>query len=141
LRQRASTHFPLIPKVCSLETLPQRVNLAEALIEELIRSFPEELQKVTRQVHLNLMGRPEPADPEDALDTDLLGLFEGEVLADQGESPHPFPPQITLFLDNLLDAANGCPEKFQKEIKITYLHELGHFLGWDEEDLERRQLD
>jgi predicted Zn-dependent protease with MMP-like domain len=26
-------------------------------------------------------------------------------------------------------------------VRLTYLHELGHFLGWDESDLEIRGLD
>jgi predicted Zn-dependent protease with MMP-like domain len=26
-------------------------------------------------------------------------------------------------------------------VRVTYLHELGHFLGWDEEDLAARGLD
>jgi len=26
-------------------------------------------------------------------------------------------------------------------VRITYLHELGHYLGWDESDLEARGLD
>lgn len=26
------------------------------------------------------------------------------------------------------------------KFRLTYLHELGHYLGWDEGDLERRGL-
>jgi predicted Zn-dependent protease with MMP-like domain len=29
---------------------------------------------------------------------------------------------------------------FTDEVRVTYLHELGHHLGWDEDDLEGRGL-
>jgi len=46
-----------------------------------------------------------------------------------------------LFLENLWDFADGDHKVFCDEVRITYLHELGHFLGWDEDDLAARELD
>jgi predicted Zn-dependent protease with MMP-like domain len=50
------------------------------------------------------------------------------------------PPQIILFLDNLWDFAEGDPEVYRDEVQATYLHELGHYLGLDEIDLDDRGL-
>jgi predicted Zn-dependent protease with MMP-like domain len=32
-------------------------------------------------------------------------------------------------------------EVFRDEVRLTYLHELGHYLGWDEDELAARGLD
>ena len=41
-------------------------------------------------------------------------------------------PRITLFIDTLAQAANYRRTAFLREVRITYLHELGHYFGWDE---------
>jgi predicted Zn-dependent protease with MMP-like domain len=44
-------------------------------------------------------------------------------------------PRITLFLDTLARAAKYQRTVFLREVQITYLHELGHYFGWDEEQI------
>ena len=78
-------------------------------------------------------------DPDDGQEGDLLGLFIGPELAHEGDEP--MPPQIILFLENLWDEAEGNERTFRKEVRITYLHELGHYLGLDEDDLFERGLE
>jgi len=51
------------------------------------------------------------------------------------------PPQIILFLENLWDFAEGDEEMFREEVATTLLHELGHYLGLDEDDLTDRGLE
>jgi predicted Zn-dependent protease with MMP-like domain len=51
------------------------------------------------------------------------------------------PAEIVLYLENIWDMAAGDLACFNDEVKITYLHELGHYLGWDEDDLAARDLD
>lgn len=85
----------------------------------------------------------EPVPNEDILaddyDPDLLGLFIGPPLAEPEASP--LPAQIILFLENLWDFAEEDEEFFREEVRTTYLHELGHYLGLDEIDLEERGLE
>jgi len=89
-----------------------------------------------------LMSRPSRAMVrEDGLDPDLLGLFVGPTLAEGGEGPDPLPPEILLFLDNLWDYAEGDVDVFREEVRVTYYHELGHYLGLEEGDLEERGLE
>jgi predicted Zn-dependent protease with MMP-like domain len=49
-------------------------------------------------------------------------------------------PRITLFFDALAQAANYRESVFLREVRITYLHELGHYLGWDEEQITNAGL-
>jgi predicted Zn-dependent protease with MMP-like domain len=51
------------------------------------------------------------------------------------------PRRIILFLDNILEQADGDPAAFRAEVRDTLLHELGHYLGLDEDDLIDRGLE
>jgi predicted Zn-dependent protease with MMP-like domain len=61
-----------------------------------------------------------------------LGVFEGYSLIDGPPSQPDEMPRITLFTDTLAQAANYRRTVFLREVRITYLHELGHYFGWDE---------
>lgn len=73
--------------------------------------------------------------PEDA--EDLLGIFEGDAL---GEGGSVVPPRIVLWLENIYDFSGGDSLGYREEVRTTLLHEIGHYLGWDEDDLEARDL-
>ena len=75
----------------------------------------------------------------DGLDPDLMGLFVGDDYACEGADP--IPPEILLFLGNILDEAEGEMDRFRQEVRTTLLHELGHYLGLDEEGLFDRGLE
>ncbi len=79
-----------------------------------------------------LLDSDPPLDPEQ-----LLGLFVGVPL-DEVSSFSPggeLPPRIFLFKRNLERFASGAPE-LAEQIRVTLYHELGHYLGMDEEELE-----
>ena len=61
----------------------------------------------------------------------------GESTGDIGD----VPTQILLFLGNLWDFAEQDRDTFIDEVHLTYLHELGHYFGWNEDDLAARDLD
>jgi predicted Zn-dependent protease with MMP-like domain len=110
--------------------------LARDEVEAIVASLPAPLAERARLVPVIYQAQP---DPDDGQEDDLLGLFTGPELACEGDDP--LPPQIILFLENLWDEA-GCEERaFLDEVRITYLHELGHYLGLDEEDLFGRGLE
>ena len=82
---------------------------------------------------------PNAALQADGIDADTLGLFVGPDFAD--ETAVPMPPQIILFLENILDFAEGEEAIFREEVATTLLHELGHYLGLDEDELTDRGLE
>ena len=70
---------------------------------------------------------------------DELGLFEGPPL---DEEPNPADPRrIRLFLANIADWVEGDEQDFRDEVATTFLHELGHLLGWDEDEVGARGLE
>jgi predicted Zn-dependent protease with MMP-like domain len=52
----------------------------------------------------------------------------------------PAPTRIVLYTENLLSLAED-DASLREEVETTVLHELGHFFGMEEEDLERIGLD
>lgn len=109
-------------------------------VAETVRSLPEDLRPSAEQLPVIYEPHPNQALLDDGWEPDLLGLFDGDpVDVGLGEIA-PRPTRVFLFLENLWDFAEEDEEIYREEVRITYLHELGHFLGLDEEELEDRGL-
>lgn len=104
-----------------------------------LQALPKPLREQARQVPVTFEPAPNAGLQSDGIAPDTLGLFTGPDYAD--ELSVPMPPQIILFLDNLWDQAEQNEEWFLEEVHTTYLHELGHYLGLDEDDLIERGLE
>lgn len=122
------------------KTNPGLESIAEAEIARLANSLPREIRTALNQLPVHLMARPD-ADIANELGYDLLGLFSGEALHERGETLLPTPPQIHLYFENIWEEAGHDLAKYRSEIRITLLHELGHYLGWDEDDMEQHGID
>ncbi len=66
----------------------------------------------------------------------LLGLFEGVSRLERGDSVPFWPDKITLYQRPIEDIC-GTWEEVAEEVRKTLLHEVGHYLGMDEEYLDR----
>jgi predicted Zn-dependent protease with MMP-like domain len=115
--------------------------IAEHAIAKARRVLPRPVKAVAAEVPVTLTELPDQDLLDAGFEPDLLGLFEGEDFAERGETLLPSPPGITLFLQNIHSFVDGDWRLFAEELKVTYRHELGHCLGWDEEDLMQRELD
>jgi predicted Zn-dependent protease with MMP-like domain len=119
--------------------------MADPLFDEVIRQVLNELspdlKEALASVQIVVQPRPSAEQLKDSdlePDDDLLGLFEGLSLKEQpvGEQ-RLFPDRIILFEESLKDACLNRKE-LALEIRKTLLHELGHFFGFDEDELKRR---
>jgi predicted Zn-dependent protease with MMP-like domain len=115
--------------------------LALAEVAATLNALPAPLQQRAREVPVTFEPRPNEALVRDGIESDTLGLFTGPEFSDQEYDPSPVPPQIILFLENLWDLAEANEDHFRKECRTTYLHELGHYLGLDEDGLIERGLE
>jgi len=113
--------------------------LALTEVEATLAALPEPLRERAVKLPVTLERFPNDGLQADGIESDTLGLFTGAEFADEGNVP--LPPQIILFLENLWDFAEGDEEIFREEARMTYLHELGHYLGLDEDDLIERGLE
>ena len=67
-------------------------------------------------------------------DPDLFGLYEGTPLPERGDMAGALPDRITIFRLPLEEEFDD-PAELEDEIRITVLHELGHYFGLDEDRL------
>ncbi len=123
-----------VMKFSRLETI------AVEIVAAVQHKLPPQLRGLAEGLPVHCQRTPGPEILPDAYSPDLLGLFDGPA---HGEDPgeNPVPPQIFLYLDNLWDYADREAAAFREEVRLTYLHELGHYLGWDEDEVAARGLE
>jgi predicted Zn-dependent protease with MMP-like domain len=112
---------------------------AEEEIRTLVRSLPAELRLKVQDIPIQCLPRPTRAQVRAGVESDLMGLFEGQALDE--ESSDPLPPTVFLFLENIYEEAGHDPEIYREEVRRTLLHEVGHYLGLDEDELFERDVD
>ncbi|HRJ10501.1 MAG TPA: metallopeptidase family protein [Prosthecobacter sp.] len=118
------------------EHIARLLRVAGGVIERAARRLPAEIREAARAcvTEAEIMADCMEAG-EDDLDEDLLGLFEGCSLADPEPDMPGHLPRIRLFVDNLWEHAGRDMGVFREEVRITWLHELGHYLGLDEDQV------
>jgi len=94
-----------------------------AALDELPPSIAAALQNVAVVV--------EDENPEDP---DLLGLYHGVPLPERGDMAGVLPDKISIYRIPLEEAFPDSAD-LQEEIRITVLHELGHYFGLDEDEI------
>ena len=71
-------------------------------------------------------------EDENRDDPDLFGLYEGIPLPERGDMAGHLPDKITIYRLPLEEEFPD-PRELEEEIRITVLHELGHYFGLDED--------
>ncbi|MGA7213293.1 MAG: metallopeptidase family protein [Terrimicrobiaceae bacterium] len=107
--------------------------MAQAEVDAALRELPVEILPLVQRVPVFFEWRPDPEDITQGVEPDTLGLY------DEG-APEAPTPRIRLWLKNLWDYAEDDAAVFRAEVRTTLLHEIGHLLGWDEQDVEERGL-
>jgi predicted Zn-dependent protease with MMP-like domain len=113
--------------------------LALVEVEATLAALPKPLREQAEKLPVTFERQPNAGLQSDGIEADTLGLFTGPEFADEGNVPSP--PQIILFLENLWDFSEGDEMIFRDEIHTTFLHELGHYLGLNEDELTERGLE
>lgn len=113
--------------------------LLDEMVRRAIERLPAEFRAALDVVPIRFCPRPTPAQLQSlGLDESdlLLGLYEGIPLTERSVNDGPrVPDQISLFWEDLEDACDSV-EQLEEEVRITLFHELGHYFGFDEDQLE-----
>ena len=90
-------------------------------------SLPREIARALRNIAVVV-------EDENAEDPDLFGLYEGVPLPERGDEAGSLPDRISIYRVPLEEEFPD-PRDLEREIRITVLHELGHYFGLDEDRL------
>ena len=113
----------------------------EAAVQEAIDSLPDEFLDELENVTFMVADEPEEEDLEGdglyAENGDLLGLYDGVSLLERadGYGFNDYPDTITIFKgphERLSDDRAVVLE----EIRVTVVHEVAHYFGMDEDQVD-----
>jgi len=112
-----------------------------AAAEAALGSLPEELCERLGNVAVVVETRPHWDIVVDGFDPRALGMFEGPD--DYGQRVleiAPMTSRIVLYTANLVISFSD-PEELEEEVRVTVLHEIGHYFGLDEDGVAELGLE
>jgi predicted Zn-dependent protease with MMP-like domain len=106
----------------------------EALVREAIEGLPDPIRPKLANTVFTVRDRG-----QDEEGNELLGLYEGTPYPDREGGEPLFPDRITLY-QKTIEEEGGDRDGILRTIRETILHEVGHFLGLDDDELHEMGL-
>jgi predicted Zn-dependent protease with MMP-like domain len=111
----------------------------DQLVEKAFRRIPDEFRAALDNIEIVVEDWPDPDLMEEVTgdpDAVLYGLFLGTPLTERRlDDVAPVPAVIHLYQGPLEEDFRDRRE-LEREIEVTLVHEIAHFLGFDEKTLE-----
>jgi predicted Zn-dependent protease with MMP-like domain len=98
----------------------------EEQVDAALADLPPEFARALENVAVVI----EEQNPEEP---DLFGSYDG--LGPGRDHAGALPDRIVIYR-RPLERAFADPEELRREIRVTVLHEVGHFFGLDEEQID-----
>jgi len=114
-------------------------------LEQVLAAMPPLVHELLERIPLHVEDYPSPEVMEEKGISDpreLCGLFTGLAITQKSvDDPATLPDVVTLYREGIMEAARDergriTAESLREQIRVTLLHELAHFHGLDEEELE-----
>lgn len=103
---------------------------------EALAELPAVFRERLAHVPVLLRARPSADIVSEGFDARALGVFEGPNLSDEvSGGPTSLPATITLFTRCLMDAFGEDETELLDQVRVTVLHEAGHYFCLDEAQL------
>jgi predicted Zn-dependent protease with MMP-like domain len=120
----------------------------ERLVAEALDRLPKHFHALVQNLVVVVEDLPPGQPPPEKVSEDedlLMGEYIGTPLTVRGafDSP-PEPDRVVLYQRNIeayardaaADEGRPAEEIIREEVRLTVLHELGHYFGMDEDQLE-----
>ena len=101
----------------------------EALVGDALDEIPEEFWEQVDNVAVFVEDDPPASEPPDT-----LGLYDGVALTERGDYVGFLPDRVLIFMNPTL-AICETVEEVAQEVRITVVHEIGHYFGIDDDQL------
>ncbi len=101
-----------------------------------MEALPAHFRELMENVIISVQAQPDPDLLEEMEAEELFGVYLGVPLTERSfGDPYLLPDQILIFQEPL-EAACESEEELQEEIRVTLVHEVGHFFGLSEDEIE-----
>ena len=111
----------------------------ERLVADALRTIPRRFRDAMRNIAIVVEDEPAPdllAEMEIEPPDTLLGLYQGVPLTERGwGSGNQLPDRILIF-QGPHERASDDDEDLGVAIAETLIHEIGHYFGMSEEEIE-----
>jgi len=108
------------------------------VVEETIESLPQEFRRRIRNVAVLVEDVPpnQPAPQSGQKRRVLLGIFHGVPTAKKSIFDLPTGPDHIVLYQKNIGAVCSSETEVRKQIRLTVIHELGHYFGINENQLK-----
>lgn len=108
----------------------------EALVEEAVSDLPQFFQEKLENIAIIVEDLPPAEIQEKYPGQVLLGLYQGVPKPERSVwSYQPYPDMISIYQRNIEYIARSHQE-IVDQVRKTVMHEIGHYFGFGEEELE-----
>jgi predicted Zn-dependent protease with MMP-like domain len=111
----------------------------DALVADALAGIPSQFREALANLAISVESEPSPAllremeiEPPDT----LLGLYQGTPLTERGASYGNALPDRILLFQGPLERASEDEDDLIVAIGETLIHEIGHYFGLSEEEIE-----
>lgn len=114
------------------------------LVEKALRKIPSEFRKALDNVEIVVEDWPDPDLVEEMTgerDEVLYGLYQGVPLPERGAWYGNSTPDVIVLYRKALETDFASREELAREIEVTLVHEIAHYFGFDETQLEEYGYD
>jgi predicted Zn-dependent protease with MMP-like domain len=112
----------------------------ERLVQEAVMLIPKRFRREMKNLALVVEDEPSPellADMEIEPPDSLYGLYQGVPLPERTWAfGNALPDRITLFQLPIEEECDGDEDEVRAVIGETLIHEVGHYFGMSEEEIE-----
>jgi predicted Zn-dependent protease with MMP-like domain len=110
----------------------------EKLVKEAVGLLPRELRLRLENVAF-IVEDESPPRPEEWEDDgqELLGLYHGISQRDRGFWYGNVLPDRIIIYRRPLERISASSQELRENVRLTVFHEVGHYFGFDEEELQR----
>lgn len=111
----------------------------ETTVEQALAELPEEFRGLLDNVSVVIEEEPSEDDLDEAEiedEVELLGIFRGVPMTERSwAAPPELPDQVAIFRGPILRVCDSREEAID-EIRDTVIHELGHYFGLGDHEME-----
>ncbi|HMK31159.1 MAG TPA: metallopeptidase family protein [Terriglobales bacterium] len=108
------------------------------VVEEELASLPQEFRSRIRNVAVLIENTPpnQPSPRSGQQRRLLLGLFHGVPTTKKSVFDLPTGPDYIVLYQKNIEAICSSEAAVREQIRLTVMHELGHYFGMDENQLK-----